>query len=84
MDFSRDGSMLANTTVDERGFAIRIRDWPSGIETLKLRDSGFRVALSHGRPLAGGARGSRRRSCACGGSTRTSSSGSRVAASPAH
>ena len=46
MEFSRDGSRLANTTVDERGFALRLWDWPAGVETLKLRDSGFRVALS--------------------------------------
>ena len=46
MEFSRDGSRLANTTVDERGFALRIWDWPAGVETLKLRDSGLRVALS--------------------------------------
>ena len=54
MVFSRDGSRLANTTVDERAFAIRIWDWPAGVETLKLRDSGLRVALSpDGRLLAG-------------------------------
>jgi WD40 repeat protein len=54
MEFSRDGSRLANTTVDERAFAIRIWDWPAGVETLKLRDSGLRVALSpDGRLLAG-------------------------------
>ena len=54
MVFSRDGSKLANTTVDERAFAIRIWDWPAGVETLKLRDSGLRVALSpDGRLLAG-------------------------------
>jgi hypothetical protein len=46
MEFSRDGSRLANTTVDERFFALRLWDWPAGVETLKLRDSGFRVALS--------------------------------------
>jgi len=46
MAFSRDGSRLAITTVDERGFAIRIWNWPAGVETLKLRDSGFRVAIS--------------------------------------
>jgi WD40 repeat protein len=46
MEFSRDESRLANTTVDERGFALRLWDWPAGVETLKLRDSGFRVALS--------------------------------------
>ncbi len=54
MVFSRDGSRLANTTVDERAFAIRIWDWPAGVETLKLRDGGLRVALSpDGRLLAG-------------------------------
>lgn len=54
MEFSRDGSRLANTTVDERAYAIRIWDWPMGIETLKLHDSGLRVALSpDGRLLAG-------------------------------
>ncbi len=48
------GRRLANTTVDERAFAIRIWDWPEGVETLKLRDSGLRVALSpDGRLLAG-------------------------------
>jgi WD40 repeat protein/DNA-binding SARP family transcriptional activator len=54
MEFSRDGSLLANTTVDERGFAIRIWDWPARVEILKLRDSGLRIALSpDGRLLAG-------------------------------
>ena len=53
MRFSGDGSRLASTTVDERGYAIRIWDWPAGIETLKLRDSGLRVALSpDGRLIA--------------------------------
>jgi hypothetical protein len=48
------GTRLATTTVDERAFAIRIWDWPTGVETLKLRDSGLRVALSpDGRLLAG-------------------------------
>jgi hypothetical protein len=48
MEFSRDGSRLANTTVDEpeRGYALRLWDWPAGVETVKLRDSGLRVALS--------------------------------------
>jgi WD40 repeat protein len=46
MVFSRDGSRLANTTVDERGYAVRLWKWPAGVETLKLRDSGLRVALS--------------------------------------
>ena len=46
MVFSRDGSRLANTTVDERGYALRLWEWPAGVETLKLRDSGLRVALS--------------------------------------
>jgi WD40 repeat protein len=46
MKFSRDGSRLANTTVDERGYAIRIWNWPAGVETLKLHDSGLRIALS--------------------------------------
>jgi hypothetical protein len=49
MEFSRDGSRLAITTVDERAYAIRIWDWPAGIETLKLGklgDTGQRVALS--------------------------------------
>ena len=46
MEFSRGRSLLANTTVDERGYAIRLWDWPAGVETLKLRDSGLRVALS--------------------------------------
>jgi hypothetical protein len=54
MEFSRDGSRLAITTVDERAYAIRIWDWRAGIEILKLaRDSGHRVALSpDGRLLA--------------------------------
>jgi WD40 repeat protein len=53
MEFSRDGSRLANTTVDERGYALRLWDWPAGVETLKLRDSGLRVALSpDGRLIA--------------------------------
>ena len=52
MEFSRDGSRLANTTVDERGFALRLWDWPAGVETLNLRDSGFRVALSPDGRLA--------------------------------
>ena len=53
MEFSRDGSRLANTTVDERGYAARLWDWPAGVETLKLHDSGLRVALSpDGRLLA--------------------------------
>jgi WD40 repeat protein len=43
MVFSRDGSRLATTTVDERAFAIRIWDWPAGVETLMLHDSGLRV-----------------------------------------
>jgi WD40 repeat protein len=52
--FSRDGSRLAITTVDERAFAVRIWDWPAGVETLKLRDGGYRIALSpDGRLLAG-------------------------------
>jgi WD40 repeat protein len=46
MEFSRDGSRLANATVDERGYAIRIWNWPAGVETLKLHDSGSRIALS--------------------------------------
>jgi WD40 repeat protein/DNA-binding SARP family transcriptional activator len=54
MEFSRDGSQLANTTIEERAFATRIWDWPAGVETLKLRDGGLRVALSpDGRLLAG-------------------------------
>jgi WD40 repeat protein len=46
MQFSRDGSRLAITTVDERGNAIRIWDWPAGVETLQLHDSGSQIALS--------------------------------------
>ena len=54
MEFSRDGSRLAIMTVDERAFATRIWDWPAGVETLKLRDGGFRIAFSpDGRLLAG-------------------------------
>ena len=45
-EFSRDGSRLANTTIDERGYAVRLWDWPAGVETLKLHDSGLRVTLS--------------------------------------
>ena len=52
MQFSRDGSRLANTTIDERGHALRLWDWPAGVETLKLRDSGLRVALSPDGRLA--------------------------------
>jgi WD40 repeat protein/DNA-binding SARP family transcriptional activator len=56
MEFSRDGSRLAGTTVDERAYAIRIWDWPAGSETLKLGklgDTGQRIALSpDGRLLA--------------------------------
>ena len=52
--FSRDGSRLAITTVDERAFATQIWDWPAGVETLKLRDGGYRIAFSpDGRLLAG-------------------------------
>jgi WD40 repeat protein/DNA-binding SARP family transcriptional activator len=51
MQFSRDGSRLANTTVDEQGNAIRIWNWPTGVETLKLQDSGAQVALSPDRLL---------------------------------
>ena len=52
--FSRDGSRLAITTVDERAWATRIWDWPAGVETLKLRDGGYRIAFSpDGRLLAG-------------------------------
>jgi WD40 repeat protein len=46
MQFSRDGSPLAITTLDERGYAIRIWSWPAGVETLNIRDSGVRIALS--------------------------------------
>jgi WD40 repeat protein len=46
MQFSRDGSRFAGTTVDERGYAIRIRNWPAGAETLKLHDGGAWIALS--------------------------------------
>jgi WD40 repeat protein len=46
MQFSRDGSRLVSATVDERGYAIRIWNWPAGVETLKLNDSGARIALS--------------------------------------
>ena len=53
MEFSRDGSRLASTTLDEQGYAIRIWDWPAGNEHLKLRESGLRVALSpDGRLIA--------------------------------
>jgi WD40 repeat protein/DNA-binding SARP family transcriptional activator len=46
MQFSRDGSRLASTTVDERGYAIRTWNWPAGVERLKLLESGLQVALS--------------------------------------
>ena len=53
LEFSRDGARLGGTTIDERGFAIRIWDWPAGNEILKLRDSGLRIALSpDGRLIA--------------------------------
>jgi WD40 repeat protein/DNA-binding SARP family transcriptional activator len=53
MKFTRDGSRLASTTLDEQGYAIRIFDWPAGNELLKLRESGLRVALSpDGRLIA--------------------------------
>ena len=52
MEFSHDGSRLANTTIDERGYALRIWDWPAGVETLKLLDSGLRAALSPDGRLA--------------------------------
>jgi WD40 repeat protein len=51
LEFSRDGARLAGTSIDERGFAIRIWDWPAGSELLKLRDSGLRIALSPDRRL---------------------------------
>jgi WD40 repeat protein/DNA-binding SARP family transcriptional activator len=53
VEFSRNGSRLAISTVDEQSFAVRIWSWPDGGETLKLRGSGLRVALSpDGRLLA--------------------------------
>ena len=51
LEFSRDGARLAGTSIDERGFAVRIWDWPAGNELLKLRDSGLRIALSPDRRL---------------------------------
>jgi WD40 repeat protein len=57
MDFSRDGSLFAITTTDERGYAIRIWGWPAGVETLKLQDSGLRVALSPDGRLVASVRG---------------------------
>jgi WD40 repeat protein len=56
MEFSRDGSRLAVTTVDELAYAIRIWDLHADVETLKLGKlggTGQRVALSpDGRLLA--------------------------------
>ena len=54
MAFSRDGSRLAIGTIDGRAFATRIWDWPAGVETLKLREGGYRITFSpDGRLLAG-------------------------------
>jgi WD40 repeat protein/DNA-binding SARP family transcriptional activator len=56
MEFSRSGRLLASTSVDERAFTLRVWDWPAGVETLKLRDSGLRVALSPDGRLAASVR----------------------------
>jgi WD40 repeat protein/serine/threonine protein kinase/DNA-binding SARP family transcriptional activator len=56
MAFSRDGSQLANVTIDgpATAYATRIWDWPAGVETLKLREGGYRITFSpDGRLLAG-------------------------------
>ncbi len=52
--FSRDGSRLANGTIDEQTYAIGIWDWPSGVESFRLRESARRVVFSpDGKFLAG-------------------------------
>jgi len=51
--FSRDGGRLAIGTIDQSS-STRIRDWPSGVEALKLPEGGIRVAFSpDGKLLAG-------------------------------
>ena len=84
LEFSRDGSQLAGTAIDERGYGIRIWDWPEGVETLRLRDSGLRVALSPDARLIATVRWRQPvPSCAFGRSSPSSCSRSRGAASPA-
>ena len=85
MEFSRDGSRLANTTVDERGFAhpdlglARGRRDPEAARQWPAR----RAQPGRPAPRRRCARDSRCRSCASGRSTPSSCSGSRGAASPA-
>jgi WD40 repeat protein len=51
--FSRDGARLAIVTIDEH-WTTSIRDWPSGVEVLGLREGGRKVAFSpDGKFLAG-------------------------------
>jgi WD40 repeat protein/serine/threonine protein kinase/DNA-binding SARP family transcriptional activator len=51
--FSRDRARLAIVTIDEH-WTTSIRDWPSGVEALRLRDGGRKVAFSpDGKLLAG-------------------------------
>ena len=83
--FSRDGSRLAITTVDERAFATRIWDWPAGVENpeaarrwLPNRVQPRRPAPRGGAPATAGAVRAR-----LGARPRAVCSGSRAAASPA-
>ena len=51
--FSRDGGRLAIGTIDQTSSA-RVRDWPSGVEALKLPEGGIALAFSRdGKLLAG-------------------------------
>ncbi|MBA2643586.1 MAG: WD40 repeat domain-containing protein, partial [Actinobacteria bacterium] len=53
VEFSRDGTRLAITTVDA-SMSTRVWDWPGDVELLKLTDGAKRVAFSpDGKLLAG-------------------------------